>query len=61
MGASGMTAQAFGANDSKQCSLVLYLSLLVAMTVGFAIIALQYLIAQFAFLFMDISGDTLKY
>ena len=61
MGSSGMTAQAFGANDSKQCSLVLYRSLLVAMTVGFAIIALQYLIAQFAFLFMDISGDTLKY
>lgn len=61
MGSSGMTAQAYGANDSKQCSLVLYRSLLMAMTVGLIIIALQYLIAQFAFLFMDISGDTLKF
>ena len=61
MGSSGMTAQAYGANDSKQCSLVLYRSLAVAMIVGISIIALQYIIAQFAFLFMDISGNTLKY
>ena len=61
MGSSGMTAQAYGANDSKQCSLVLYRSLSVAMIVGISIIALQYIIAQFAFLFMDISGNTLTY
>ena len=61
MGSSGMTAQAFGANNNRQCSLVLYRSLIVAMTVGIIIIALQYLITQCAIYLMDIPDDTLLY
>ena len=61
MGSSGMTAQAFGANDQKQCSLVLYRSLVVASIVGLSIIILQQLIANGAFHFMDITDDTLAY
>ena len=61
MGSSGMTAQAFGSNDKRQYSLVLYRSLLVAIIVGIAIIAFQYLIAQCAFYFMRITNDTLFY
>lgn len=61
MGSSGMTAQAYGANDQKQCSLVLYRSLVVATIVGLSIIILQQLIANGAFHFMDITDDTLAY
>lgn len=61
MGSSGMTAQAYGANDNRQCSLVLYRSLIVAITVGLLIIALQYIITQCAIHLMDITGDTLLY
>lgn len=61
MGSSGMTAQAFGANDNRQCSLVLYRSLIVAITVGILIIALQYIITQCAIYLMDIPNDTLLY
>ena len=61
MGSSGMTAQAFGANDNRQCSLVLYRSLIVAITVGILIIALQYVITQCAIYLMDIPNDTLLY
>ena len=61
MGSSGMTAQAYGANDKKQCSLILYRSLSVAMLVGLAIIALQQFIAHGAFQFMNITNDTLAY
>lgn len=61
MGSSGMTAQAYGANDNRQCSLVLYRSLAVAMIVGIAIIALQYAISQCAFYFMGATNDTLLF
>ena len=61
MGSSGMTAQAYGANDIRQCSLVLYRSLAVAMIVGIAIIALQYAISQCAFYFMGATNDTLLF
>ncbi len=59
MGSSGMTAQAYGANDNRQCSLVLYRSLIVAMMVGILLIVLQYIITQCAIFFMDIHDDTL--
>lgn len=61
MGSSGMTAQAYGANDNRQCSLVLYRSLIVAITVGVLIITLQYIITQCAIYLMDIPNDTLLY
>ena len=61
MGSSGMTAQAFGANDNRQCSLVLYRSLAVALIVGIAIIAMQYAISQCAFYFMGATNDTLLF
>lgn len=61
MGSSGMTAQAYGAKDNRQCSLVLYRSLIVAMMVGILLIALQYFISQCAIFFMDIHDDTLRH
>lgn len=61
MGSSGMTAQAYGANDNRQCSLVLYRSLAVALIVGIIIIAIQYAISQFAFYFMGVTNDTLLF
>lgn len=61
MGSSGMTAQAYGADDNRQCSLVLYRSLIAAITVGFFMITLQYIITQCAIYLMDIPDDTLIY
>ena len=61
MGSSGMTAQAYGANNNHQCTLVLYRSILVALSVGIIIILLQHLIAQCAIHFMSIKGDTLHH
>ena len=60
MGSSGMTAQAYGANDNRQCTLVLYRSLLVALSVGLTIIAIQYLIARCAFYMMGIGPEALS-
>lgn len=61
MGSSGMTAQAYGANDNRQCTLVLYRSLAVAFIVGFTIISLQYVISQCAFYFMGVANETLLF
>ena len=61
MGSSGMTAQAYGANDNRQCSLVLYRSLAVAFIVGFIFISLQYVVSQCAFYLMGITNDTLLF
>ncbi len=61
MGSSGMTAQAYGANDNRQCTLVLYRSLAVALIVGITIIAMQYAISQCAFYFMGATNDTLRF
>lgn len=61
MGSSGMTAQAYGANNILQCTLVLYRSILVALSVGIIIILLQHLIAQCAIHFMSIKDDTLHH
>lgn len=60
MGSSGMTAQAYGANDNRQCTLVLYRSLLVALSVGLTIITIQYLIARCAFYMMGIGPEALS-
>ena len=60
MGSSGMTAQAYGANNNHQCTLVLYRSILVALSVGITIIAIQYLIARCAFYMMGIGPEALS-
>ena len=41
-GTSGLTAQAYGAGNRQECSLVLYRSLMVAGDVGIAMILLQW-------------------
>ena len=41
MGTSGMTAQAFGAQNFKDTTLTLYRALVVALFVGIAMVALQ--------------------
>jgi MATE family multidrug resistance protein len=49
MGTTGLTAQAFGANDDRECSAILGRGLLVALSSSIAIIALQYAIARLGF------------
>ena len=61
MGSSGMTAQAYGANDNRQCSLVLYRSLIVAIAVGALIIMAQYIIIKCAIYFMSITDGTMQH
>lgn len=58
MGTSGMTAQAYGAQDNKAASLALYRSLLVAMLVGLAIIILQRPVLDLVMLLMDADDST---
>lgn len=52
MGTSGLTAQAYGANDRKAISLMLWRSLLVALGVGIVAFMLQYPIGEFSIGFM---------
>ena len=61
MGTSGITAQAYGAENNHQCTLVLYRSLAVAMIVGIVFILLQYFVSKCAFYFIGISNDTLLF
>lgn len=61
MGSSGMTAQAFGANDNRATSLVLYRSLAVATIVGLIMILIQLPISNFAMRLMSIAPDTLPH
>ena len=56
MGTSGLTAQAFGAGDSKSYTLMLWRSLLVALGVGIIAFSLQYPIGEFSLWFMG-TGD----
>lgn len=58
MGTSGMTAQAFGADDSRTSSLVLYRALAVAMAVGVVIAALQKPVCDAVLAFMDADEAT---
>ena len=52
MGTSGLTAQAYGANDSKTYTLMLWRALVVALVVGVGAFALQYPIGEFSIDFM---------
>lgn len=58
MGSSGMTAQAYGANNHHASSLVLYRALLVAVVVGVIIIILRQPIASLVSGFMEVDGLT---
>lgn len=53
MGTTGFTAQAFGAELSKEISLILYRSVLVAFSLAILLIALQYPIQWISFLILD--------
>ncbi len=58
MGSSGMTAQAYGANDRQQQSRVLHQALAVGALAGMAMILLQSLICSAGLDFMDVRDDT---
>ena len=53
MGTSGLTAQAFGAENHREYSLMLWRSLIVALGVGILAFSLQYPIGEFSLWFMD--------
>ena len=53
MGTSGLTAQAFGAENHREYSLMLWRSLIVALGVGIIAFSLQYPIGEFSLWFMD--------
>lgn len=61
MGSSGMTAQAYGADDRRATDLILYRALLVAFIAGAIIIALQTPISGIVLRFMDPDPDTLGF
>ena len=56
MGTSGLTAQAYGANDRKEYTLMLWRALCVALVVGLLAFALQWPIGEFSLWFMS-TGD----
>lgn len=58
MGSSGLTAQACGAGDSRQCSVVLYRALAVALVAGVVVIAACGPLTRAVLAFMDAGGDT---
>ncbi len=53
MGTSGLTAQAYGAEEHKEYTLMLWRSVIVALGVGVLAFALQYPIGEFSIWFMD--------
>ncbi len=57
MGTSGLTAQAFGAENHREYSLMLWRSLIVALGVGILAFALQYPIGEFSMWFMDTGSE----
>lgn len=57
MGTSGMTAQAFGAKNTDRQTVILLRSLLVAFTIGLAMILLQRPLIHFMVDFMEAKGD----
>ncbi|MDE6306713.1 MAG: MATE family efflux transporter, partial [Muribaculaceae bacterium] len=61
MGSSGMTAQAYGADDRRATDLILYRALLVAFIAGAIIITLQTPISGIVLRFMDPDPDTLGF
>lgn len=56
MGTSGLTAQAYGAGNQREYSLMLWRALCVALGVGIAAFALQWPIGEFSLWFMS-TGD----
>ncbi len=58
MGSSGMTAQAYGATDRSGAAAVLYRSLLIGITAGLIMIALNRPLGEFVLGFMDADGAT---
>lgn len=58
MGSSGLTAQAFGAADSKGYSLVLWRSMLIALSIGCAMIIFRAPLCRLMLYCMDVSGET---
>ncbi len=57
MGVTGLTAQAYGAEDSTESVLILKRALIVGMLVGLLLIVVQPLIAAFSFYLMDAGPD----
>lgn len=57
-GTSGLTAQAYGANDRDEVTRTLIRALAIAATVGVALIALSNPISDIVLRFMDADGDT---
>lgn len=58
MGSSGMTAQAYGANNHGEAALVLWRSLLLAMAIGLVFVAMQTPLCRLLLDWMDVEGDT---
>lgn len=48
MGTSGLTAQAYGANDYAECTRMLYRAVIIAVVLGFAVLLLQYPLGETA-------------
>lgn len=61
MGTGGLTAQAFGRQSWSGCRESLRKALIIAVTAGLSIIALQTFIADFALWLMDTRGDVEQY
>lgn len=58
MGTSGLTAQAFGANQHKEYTLMLWRALIVALGVGVLAFALQYPIGELSIKFMGTDSES---
>ena len=56
MGTSGLTAQAYGAENHREYSLMLWRSIIVALGVGILAFSLQYPIGEFSLWFIDTSS-----
>lgn len=61
MGTSGMTAQAFGAQNFKDTTLTLYRALVVALFVGIAMVALQVPLGSAILNFLNVNSTTSVY
>ena len=53
MGTSGLTAQAFGAGDVRECAKMLVRAVAVSLVVGVGVLALQYPIGEFSLRIMN--------
>lgn len=58
MGSSGLTAQAYGAKDTRRMALVFYRALLIALAIGILLIILSRPIADLALRFMEADDTT---